>query len=226
MSEFWKSVLTALGMAAKDASPEELETMVQTAGAALDAAPVKKEDAAEEKKEAPPAGDAKCGDEQVADEMVERAPKGDDLGSKLDKVIEMLASLQHKNDREEKKLNDEAALDAMIEKLGGGQKDEAAVIQADAGMELPSASNDAAVELLRRMRPAVAAIEDKAVRARVVDALLESVRGTDVMGQMMQAAQASAQKAADAARMTDYDKLCADQQTEYYARNPHKKKEG
>lgn len=221
MSEFWKSVLTAFGMAAKDASPEELETMVQTTGAALDSAPTGKEDAAEEKGEAPPADDAKCGGEKAADALETSAM--DALISKMDRVIDLL-SAQGKDDG--MKLNDEAALDAMIEKLGGGRKDEAAVIQADAGAELPPASNDAAVELLRRVRPAVAAIKDKVERARVVDALLESVKGPDVMGRMMQAAQASAQKAADAARMTDYDKLCADQQAEYYARNPHKKKEG
>ena len=35
MSEFWKSILTAFGMAAKDASPEELQTMAATTAAAL-----------------------------------------------------------------------------------------------------------------------------------------------------------------------------------------------
>ena len=38
-----------------------------------------------------------------------------------------------------------------------------------------------------------------------------------------QAAQNGAKKAADAAKATDYEKLCAEQQAEYYARNPHKK---
>ena len=39
MSDFWKSVLTAFGKAAKDASPEELDAMVTTTATALDAAP-------------------------------------------------------------------------------------------------------------------------------------------------------------------------------------------
>lgn len=42
MSEFWKSILTAFGMAAKDASPEELQTMAATTAAALDAVPATK----------------------------------------------------------------------------------------------------------------------------------------------------------------------------------------
>ena len=45
VSDFWKSVLTAFGMAAKDASPEEQNTMVETTAAALDAEPVKTPDA-------------------------------------------------------------------------------------------------------------------------------------------------------------------------------------
>ena len=39
MNEFGKAILTALGLAAKDAQPEELDGLVQTAGAALDANP-------------------------------------------------------------------------------------------------------------------------------------------------------------------------------------------
>ena len=45
MSEFWRSVLTAFGMAAKDASPEELDKMVETTATALDAEPAKTPDA-------------------------------------------------------------------------------------------------------------------------------------------------------------------------------------
>lgn len=79
MNEFWKSVLHAFGMAAKDASPEELDKMVETTATALDAEP------AEKAQEAEPAES-----KTAEDEMVEKAPKGDDLGSKLDRIISML----------------------------------------------------------------------------------------------------------------------------------------
>ena len=64
MNEFWKSVLHAFGMAAKDASPEELDKMVETTATALDAEP------AEKAPEAAPAEEKPAGDE-----MIEKAPK-------------------------------------------------------------------------------------------------------------------------------------------------------
>ena len=72
---------------------------------------------------------------------------------------------------------------------------------------------------------AVAAIEDKAVRTRVTDALLQAVRGGDTLGAIARAAGRNAQRAADSASQTSYDKICADQQAAYDARNPHKKQE-
>lgn len=222
MSDFWKSVLTAFGMAAKDASPEELETMVQTAGAALDAAPEAKP---EERSEDTPEKDEKDKD-RAEDPAGGSAAAADALSGKLDQVIELLSALGRRGGQEEKGLRDERDLDDLLEELGGGGKKEAAVVPADDPADDAPASNDAAVELLRRVRPAVAAIRDKTERARVVDALLETVKGPDVMGRMTQAAQDSARKAANAATMSDYDKLCADQQAEYYARNPHKNREG
>ncbi len=83
-----------------------------------------------------------------------------------------------------------------------------------------------ALSIIRAIRPAVAAIKDTGDRARVVDALVESIKGGEVMDRLNQAAQAGARRAADAAKTTNYDKICAEQQAEYYARNPHKKQEG
>ena len=75
------------------------------------------------------------------------------------------------------------------------------------------------------MRPVVAAIQDKAVRAQVTDALIASIRDQGKMGEIAAAAQAGAQKAADQAAMTSYEKRCADAQQAYAARNPHKRQE-
>ena len=219
MSKFAHALLTALGMAAKDASPEELDAMVTTAATALDAAP------AEADKPAPEAEPAK-------DEMVEKAPKGDDLGSKLDRIIQMLEA-QSRGGRGEHPLHDENDLDEMVAKLAGkaeGKDPEAAVTVPAEEMEdacMSPAAKDAAVELLKKVRPAVAAIQDKQERARVVDALLSTIKGPNTVGTIMQAAQDSARKNAEETRRTNYQKMCEDAESAYASRNPHKmKKEG
>lgn len=221
MSDFWKSVLTAFGMAAKDASPEELDAMVATTATALDAAPAEPAALAEDK--APEAEPAK-------DEMVEKAPKGDDIGSKLDRILEMLEA-KTRGGRGEHPLHDESDLDEMVAKLAGkaeGKDPEAAVTVPAEEMEdascMSPAAKDAAVELLKKVRPAVAAIQDKQERARVVDALLSTIKGPNTVGTIMQAAQDSARKNSEEARRSNYEKMCADSESAYASRNPHKNK--
>lgn len=216
MSKFTHAILTAFGMAAKDATDEELNTLVTTAATALDAEPV-----APEKDAAPEA-------EPAEDEMVEKAPKGDDLGSKLDRILEMLEA-KSRGGRGEKPLHDEDDLDEMIEKLAGKRDDpEAAVTVPAEEMEdacMSPAAKDAAIQLLKKVRPAVAAIQDKNERARVVDALLSTVKGPNMVGDIMKAAQDSARKNSEESRRTNYEKMCMDSENAYAARNPHKNKE-
>lgn len=220
MSEFWKSVLTAFGMAAKDASPEELDAMVTTAATALDAAPA--EPVAEPSKDKAPEA------EPAKDEEVMKEPKGDDIGSKLDRILEMLEA-KARGGRGEHPLHDESDLDEMVEKLAGKKDDpEAAVTVPAEEMEdascMSDAAKDAAVELLKKVRPAVAAIQDKQERARVVDALLSTIKGPNTVGSIMTAAQDSARKNSEEARRTNYQKMCEDAESAYAARNPHKMK--
>ena len=221
MSEFWKSVLTAFGMAAKDASPEELDAMVTTAATALDAAPAEPA--------AAPADDKAPEAEPAKDEEVMKEPKGDDIGSKLDRILEMLEA-KARGGRGEHPLHDESDLDEMVEKLAGKKDDpEAAVTVPAEEMEdascMSDAAKDAAVELLKKVRPAVAAIQDKQERARVVDALLSTIKGPNTVGSIMTAAQDSARKNSEEARRTNYQKMCMDSENAYAARNPHKNKE-
>ena len=210
MTEFRKNILSIFGLAAKDASSEELEKMVDTAVTALDAEP------AEKAPEAAPA--------EEKDEMVEKAPKGDDIGSKLDRILEMLEA-KSRGGEGEHRLHDEADLDEMIAKLAGEKKeDEPLVIQPeDAG---DCAARDAAVALLRKVRPAVAAIEDKTTRAKVTDALLSAIKGEDMLGAITKAAHDSASAAAKKTSKTSYEQICADSESAYASRNPHNKKEG
>ena len=216
MSEFWKSVLTAFGMAARDASPEELGTMVETTAAALDAEPVKTPDAepAKEEPAAEPAKDA---------ETIE-APKGDDIGSKLDRILEMLEA-KARGGRGEHPLHDETDLDEMIEKLSGKGEGESALTIPVENDCATGPARDAAVELLRKVRPAVAAIEDKQARAKVTDALLSAIQGKDAMPEIVKAAMDSARANAEQTKKTTYEQICADAESAYAARNPHIKKE-
>lgn len=213
VSDFWKSVLTAFGMAAKDASPEELNTMVETTAAALDAEPVKTPDAE-------PAKEDPTEEKPTEDAEVIEAPKGDDIGSKLDRILEMLEA-KARGGRGEHRLHDESDLDEMIEKLSG--EGESAIT---VPIENDCAARDAAVELLKKVRPAVAGIEDKQTRAKVTDALLSAIQGKDVMQDIAKAALDSARANAEQTKKTSYEKICADSSAAYAERNPHTKKEG
>ncbi len=210
MSEFWKSVLTAFGMAAKDASPEELDTMVQTTASVLDAEPAKAP-------EAEPTEAAK-------DAETIEAPEGDDIGSKLDRILEMLEA-KSRGGRGEHPLHDETDLDEMIAKLSGAEEGQAVTIPAEEADCMTGPARDAAVELLKKVRPAVAAIEDKADRAKVTDALLSAIQGRDVMEDIAKAALDSAQANAQKTQKTNYEQICADSERAYAARNPHIKTE-
>lgn len=212
MNMFNRVILTALGKAAKDASPEELEELVATAETALDAEP------AAQAQEAAPA----------ADEMTEKVAGDDDLGGKLDKVLAMLGELAKKNDREEKmerKMSDEGDLEELIEKLTGEDGEEAATVTEHDAAPDPEV-RDAALQILKNVRPAVAAIRDTRERARVVDALLKSVQSdamTGVLGAVTRTAKAKADDAATAQQK--YADRCREVESAYAARNPHMKKE-
>lgn len=221
MSQFTHKLLTLLGMAAKDASPEELKDMVDATATALDAAP-----AAPAKDAAPEAEPAKA-----EDEMVEKAPKGDDIGSKLDRVIQMLEA-QSRGGHGEKPIHDEDPdLDDMIEKLGGKKDPEAAETvpadKADDGCMGGGMSKDEALRFYAAMRPTVKKIQDEATRKMVSDAIIGYATGSlaNPMGEIVKAAQDSARSASEASKRTSYEKLCADSEAAYAERNPHKKKE-
>ena len=224
MSKFAHAILTAFGMAAKDASEEELDKLVTTTATALDAAPA--EPAADPGKgKAPEAEPAK----PAEDEMVEKAPKGDDIGSKLDRILAMLEA-DARGGRGEHPLHDEGDLDKMVAKLAGGEDPEAAVTVRAEEMEdacMSPAAKDAAVQLLKKVRPIVAEMKDPQEKARMVDAMLSTIKGPDTVGAIMKAAQDSARKTSEDSRKTTYEKACADAESAYAARNPHKmKKEG
>ena len=215
---YWKTFLAAFAGAAKDAEPEELDKMVETTAAALDAEPAEKAPDAEPAKEEPAAEPAK-------DKETIEAPKGDDIGSKLDRILEMLEA-KARGGRGEHPLHDETDLDEMIEKLSGKGEGESALTIPVENDCATGPARDAAVELLKKVRPAVAAIEDKQARAKVTDALLSAIQGKDAMPDIVKAAMDSARANAEQTKKTTYEQICADSSAAYAARNPHNKKEG
>lgn len=224
MHTFWKSFLTAFGNAAKGASPEELGQMAEITASVLDAEPAEKAQDAEPTK-AEDATTAKDEAAPVADDMGEKAPKDDDLGSKLDRIISMLEAKSLGGEGEHR-LHDEDDIDKAIAEMSGDDEGkEAVTIAADSAACMDVATKDAAVALLRKVRPAVAGIEDKAVRAKVTDALLSAIRGEDNMAAIAKAATDSAQAAAQKSRKNTYEQICADSESAYAARNPHIKQD-
>ena len=162
-------------------------------------------------------------------------PKGDDLGTKLDKLIERIDTIEKRlnghGGAEDRKDSDEKTIDAELTKLAGEKKDAepSEVVEAEEKTELGDAcgSRDAAVAILKAVRPAVAAISDAKQKAAVVDALLTSIRSADTLPAIQTAARDSAIKAHEAAGKTSYEKICEASANAYAARNPHTmKKEG
>ena len=123
----------------------------------------------------------------------------------------------------EHRLHDETDLDEMVKRLSGGGESAITIpVENDCAT---GPARDAAVELLKKVRPAVAGIEDRVVRAKVTDALLSAISGKDAMPDIVKAAMDSAQAKANQTQKTSYEQMCADSESAYAARNPHTKKE-
>lgn len=212
-----KALLEFFGIAAKDATPEELEKLTERTAKVLDADPAVKAPEAEPTK-----------GEEVKDEDI---PKGDDLGTKLDKILERIETIEKRINGHggPQKSSDETTIDEELTELTGetgtGEDGVSEVIE-EKVEEHPDKELSAAI--LRLMRPIVANIEDKDVKSCVTDALIEAVRtGGSPVSEIQKATKETAKKAADAAAQTNYDKICEGAQSAYDARNPHmKKKEG
>ena len=235
MNKLTHAILTAFGMAAREATPEDLDGLVQTTGTALDAVPADmpaqdaepaepKKTSEEPAEDAVPAEDA-AAEPAEASAQDEGIPKGDDIGSKLDRILSMLEA-KGRGGRGEHPLHDESDLDDMIEKLAGKENGKSITLPVEEAEDACTGpARDAALAILRNVRPVIAGIADEKVKARVTDALLASIRGKDNLEAISAAATDSAKSAADASSKTTYEQMCADASAAYAARNPHTKKE-
>lgn len=195
MSKFVKNILTVFGRAAKDAAPEELGELVDTAATALEA-----EDAA------PAPG--------------EGANALDALGEKLDQLLELLkARDQQPESPAEEEPQGLAALDRLAGELE--EKDGEEPQEEQTGDQPPCSpeTRDAALRIIKQLRPAVAALSDQKEREQVANALIGAVREPEAMTGILHAARDSARARAGA--RPSFEETCAQQEAAYAARNPH-----
>lgn len=209
MSKFRTEILKLFGSAAKDANPEELEKMVETTATALDA-------------ETAPAPEPEKKPEEQPKET-EDGMQGGELSAKLDKLIEMMGAFME-NQMDKKKMSDESDIDKEIARLIGeepaAEPEKAVTISAEEMEDAKCAAGDAfTVALLKKIRPAVAAIENKEERARVVDAVLSTIRSGNMGADILAATQDSAKKASS--QRKDMSTICAEQKEAYAKFNPH-----
>jgi hypothetical protein len=212
-----KSLLSLFGLAAKNAAPEELDSMVETAAAALDAAP------AVPALDAGPAKDTDPTDTQntaVLDAL-------NNLSGKLDQLI--AANTKKAEDKEPEDL-DKVIAEMSGEKSDKKEKDEdesgsTTVFAAEDECAKPAAK-DSGLALLKAMRPIINGIQDKATRDALSKTLIEQVKGTSSVDAIAKAAQDSAAAAANASGKNRYEQACQASQSAYNDRNPHMKKEG
>lgn len=188
------------GQAVKDKSPEEIEQMALDAAEALD-----------EESDAPPdtEGGAANDDATTTD--------GPDINAIVQAVLAAMKP-------EEKPKN---PIDEAIEKLGGEEENgamggEAKVVPAEE-MDKGGCGVDKALaaSILKRVRPAIAAIKDETQRNAVADAIIASITdsSTSDTAKIMQAAQKNAEKAATSKPQMDLDAV----QKAYDNMNPHRK---
>lgn len=219
-----KSLLSLFGLAAKNAAPEELDSMVETAAAALDAAP------AVPAQDADPAENAAPADTQntaVLDALNTAVLDAlNNLSGKLDQLIAANTKKAEDKDPED--------LDKVIAEMSGEKSDKKEKDEDEIGSTtVPSedecakpAANDSGLALLKAMRPIINGIQDKATRDALSKTLIEQVKGTSSVDAIAKAAQDSAAAAASASGKNRYEQLCQDSQSAYNDRNPHMKKEG
>ena len=212
-----KSLLSLFGLAAKNAAPEELDSMVETAAAALDAAP------AVPAQDADPAANAAPADTQntaVLDAL-------NNLSGKLDQLI--AANAKKAEDKEPEDL------DKVIAEMSGEKPDKKEKDEDESGSTTVSAAEDecakpaakdSGLALLKAMRPIINGIQDKATRDALSKTLIEQVKGTSSVDAIAKAAQDSAAASASASGKSRYEQLCHASQLAYNDRNPHMKKEG
>ena len=201
--------LQLFGLAAKDKTAEEIAKLAMDTADALDEEGSKPaEGTSGEGKQDPPSEGM---DESIIDSIAE-------------KVLAKMEEKKAVEKQEEGKDPFDEALAKLTEgetEPGGETSTEARVVPAE-GADGGACSLDQALaaEILKAMRPAVAAIQDEKQRIAVSDALIRCVTVQDSesdIAKILEASQKNARKAADSRPVMDLDKI----QASYDRLNPH-----
>ncbi|MBS6644537.1 MAG: DUF2213 domain-containing protein [Clostridiaceae bacterium] len=202
--------LKLFAKAAKDASPEELETMAADAAAAMDEDPAGQE---------PPATPAK---EEPQKEGTQDAQS---LDSKMDMILDMMKKLAGGGETPAPEAD---PLDKLVDSLMGKEEPEggeAKVVPAEE-LDKSSCAADKAViaAVIKQLQPVIAGIKDEAAKKTVTDSLVDCLTDKEKVSDIAKIAQA-AQK--NAVQMTDRNTVDLDSyQAAYDAMNPHKQNGG
>ena len=202
--------------AAKDASPEELETMAADAAAALDEEPAS---------QGPPAA-------AKEEPVKEGTQDSSGLDGKLDMLMDMIKGLAQAQPSEPVQKPAADPLDSLVKELTGeggeapASTSEAKVVPAEE-LDRSACAADKAVmaAVIKQLRPVIAGIKDEDTRKAVTDSLVSCLTDKDAVSditKIAQAAQKNAAKMADQKPQMDLDAY----QAAYDAMNPHKKNGG
>lgn len=201
-----KSLLSLFGLASKDATPEQLDNLVETAAAALDADPAAPaQEAAPAEDNAPPPSDTQNSPLIAA---------LNNISSKLDKLLA---------EKEASAADEGADIDKAISELSGegGEKETADAAAPAVSIKI----DDSGLSLLKAMRPLINGVQDKTTRDALSKTLIEQVKGQSAVEAIAHAAQDAAAAAASTSGKNRYEQLCEASQSAYDSRNPHMKKE-
>lgn len=199
-----EALLSLFGRAAKDATPEQLDNLVETAAAALDADP------AASAQEASPAEDNAPPPANTQENPLIAALNS--ISAKLDKLLA---------EKEAPAADDGADIDKAISELSG--EGEEKKTEDTAAQTIPA--NDSGLALLKAMRPLINGVQDKTTRDALSKTLIEQVKGQSSVEVIAHAAQDAATAAANRSSKNRYEQLCEASQSAYDSRNPHMKKE-
>lgn len=199
-----EALLSLFGRAAKDATPEQLDNLVETAAAALDADPAAPaQEAAPAEDNAPPPSDTQNSPLIAA---------LNNISAKLDKLLA---------EKEAPAADEGADIDKAISELSGESEEKKA--EDTAAQTIPA--NDSGLALLKAMRPLINGVQDKTTRDALSKTLIEQVKGQSAVEAIAHAAQDAAAAAASTSGKNRYEQLCEASQSAYDSRNPHMKKE-
>ena len=204
--------------AAKDASPEELETMAADAAAAMDEGMTAQEPpAAPAAKEEPPK---------------EGAQDSASLDGKMDMLMDMIKEIIGEKNGAPTGKPAEDPLDSLVKELTGeggepsAPTTEAKVVPAEE-LDKSACAADRAVmaAVVKQLRPVIAGIKDEATRKSVTDSLVSCLTDKEKVSDIAKIAQ-TAQK--NAAKVTDRNPQADLEayQASYDAMNPHKQNGG